>query len=472
MTQKTVNISWWNGGGAIRRRIKTNFYLRKYLKSNCDIFAYGEALVTSKRVLSLPGYFTIIHSSKSLGVNGCRRGIVIFCLGKYQQRISKVYASNKFDIIWLCFSTDKGNTYFCFFYAPGDDHSQSLRTYFYSAFQKSFDRFSKLGKIFMLGDTNARLGSILDDRDINGVLVSNKNKPLLLGFLDYTGLQILNKSFTKGIPTYEIVERKRSIIDVCLTNCISVVKNFQVLPLILGIDSHTCHKIIKLELSLNDKQVNETKIPEIKRFRHCSFSKLEEVRDYVHSKLELIRSIKEQCGLQFLPNYIVFKKLYAKAKESILGYTKHKRNTSWITSPKISRIQKLIRKATADAEREKTDLAVFRLRNLEHIMKNEYYRAKNERFSQWLENLNKLDYRRRTRSFFKELRRNQRGTENFGPIKDSSGILSKNWTDSLENWATFYASLYCGNPSPSSVPPYKKNQCLDDDFSIEELVRC
>ena len=78
----------------------------------------------------------------------------------------------------------KVKTYFCFFYAPGDHHNQSLRMKFYSELQESFDKFSKLGKIFMLGDTNARLGSVLGDKDIKGVLVSNKNKPLLPGFLD------------------------------------------------------------------------------------------------------------------------------------------------------------------------------------------------------------------------------------------------------------------------------------------------
>ena len=127
MSQQSINISWWNGGGAIRRRIRTNFSLRKYLKSNCDIFAYGEALAKNQRGLSLPGYFTIMHSSKPLRTNGCRRGIVIFCLQKYRQMISKVYASDKFDIIWLCLPTDEGNAYICFFYAPGDHHNQSLR---------------------------------------------------------------------------------------------------------------------------------------------------------------------------------------------------------------------------------------------------------------------------------------------------------------------------------------------------------
>ena len=146
MKSKSINISWWNGGGAVRRRIKTNFFLRKYLKSNCDIFAYGEAQVKNQRGLSLPGYFTITHSYSAPNINGCRRGIVIFCLEKYQQKICKVYASDKFDIVWLCLPADEGNTYFCFFYAPGGHHSQRLRTEYYSALQESFDKFSELGK--------------------------------------------------------------------------------------------------------------------------------------------------------------------------------------------------------------------------------------------------------------------------------------------------------------------------------------
>ena len=114
---------------------------------------------------------------------------------------------------------------------------------------------------------------------------------------------------------------------------------------------------------------------------HCSsFSKLEKVRDYVYSKLEDIRSIKEKCGLQFLPNYNVFKKLYAKAKEKVLGYVKLRRNRSWAVSPKIRRLQEQIRKATLDVKRTKSDLEIFKLQNLEKIMKNEYYREKNEQF--------------------------------------------------------------------------------------------
>ena len=90
-------------------------------------------------------------------------------------------------------------------------------------------------------------------------------------------------------------------------------------------------------------------------------------------------------------------------------------------------------------------------------MKEEYYRTKHEQFSKWIEKLSKLDYKRHTRTFFRELRKKQKVNENFGPIKDSSGKLSKSWSESLENWATFYAALYSDNKPSSffvSGPPH------------------
>ena len=93
-------------------------------------------------------------------------------------------------------------TYFCFFYAPGDHHCEVLRAEFYGALQKGFDLYSSRGNVFMLGDSNARLGEYLNDRNMYGNLVSNKNMALLLGFLDYTGMSLLNKAFALGIATY------------------------------------------------------------------------------------------------------------------------------------------------------------------------------------------------------------------------------------------------------------------------------
>ena len=120
----------------------------------------------------------------------------------------------------------------------------------------------------------------------------------------------------------------------------------------------------------------------IKRFRHCSFSSLIKVRDYVHSKLEDIRYIKQQYGQHFLPNYSVFRKLYANAKKDFLGYSKRRNINQRVVTPEIRTLQKKIRKATVEFIQKKTDLDSFKLQNLQNCLTKEYYRMKNEQFSQ------------------------------------------------------------------------------------------
>ena len=107
---------------------------------------------------------------------------------------------------------------------------------------------------------------------------------------------------------------------------------------------------------------------------------------------------------------------------------------------------------------------------VENMMKREYYRAKTEQFSRWLANLNTLDFQRRTRTFFRDLRKRQRSSENYGPIKDSSGKLSQSWFESLETWATFYTSLYKIKGPNSFDPPPKENCTLYKAFSLEDPV--
>ena len=107
---------------------------------------------------------------------------------------------------------------------------------------------SPLGNKYLLGDANARLGSYMDDTNIHGTHISNKNKPLFMGFVEFCGLTLLNKLFARGIPTYEIPKQKRSIIDFGLTNALNTVNNFKVLQLNLGVTPQTCHKVIELSL--------------------------------------------------------------------------------------------------------------------------------------------------------------------------------------------------------------------------------
>ena len=138
--------------------------------------SYNQERVVFKRI---PNNYAPLHKKDNNRI--CRRGIAVFILEKYSQNITKVSSSPNFDIIWLRMATKYTPIYLCFFYAPGEHHREVLRTEFYNVLQKDFDNFNSLGKVFILGDSNARLGRYLNDRNIHGQLVSNKNKPFLLG---------------------------------------------------------------------------------------------------------------------------------------------------------------------------------------------------------------------------------------------------------------------------------------------------
>ena len=73
--------------------------------------------------------------------------------------------------------------------------SEDIRLKFYEIFTVNFDKFAAKGNVVLLGDSNARLGEFLNDFNIHGKPISNKNKPLFLGFLEYSGLTLLNKKY-------------------------------------------------------------------------------------------------------------------------------------------------------------------------------------------------------------------------------------------------------------------------------------
>ena len=76
---------------------------------------------------------------------------------------------------------------------------------FYDELREGYKKYSDDCKVFFLGDSNARLGTYSQDKGINGKYISNNNKSLFLGFLEYTGLIYLNTIYAKGKPTYEII---------------------------------------------------------------------------------------------------------------------------------------------------------------------------------------------------------------------------------------------------------------------------
>ena len=257
------------------------------IKKKPDLFAYGEALIyTRKKEINIRGYRAVIHTAEKKGI---RRGIVVYYREMLEEVITIEHKSKKYDIIWLRMKTKKEESLFVFFYAPGEHHDEKCREDFYDELRVKVDEHRK-EKIYMMGDSNARLGEFSGDRDIHGKTKNNKNKTLFMGLKQYTGLKLLNRIFEWGKPTYEILGRKRSIIDVGLTNNLRQVISFEVKPHMLGANAQTAHKVIKLTIETKE-EVQKCKKEKIKKLRHCSREALIRVRGEVARKCKTLRML-------------------------------------------------------------------------------------------------------------------------------------------------------------------------------------
>ena len=211
-------------------------------------------------------------------------------------------------------------------------------------------------------------------------------------------MSLLNKSFALGVATYEIKNKKSSIIDACLTKDTLSVVNFEVLNRILGYTSQTCHKLIKLTLNVSVCPTPQHELPKANKFNHFSYETLIQVRDFFHKKLQDLKEIRALDGRTFKLSYKALRKLYYNAKHSVLGI-KHTEKRERKLPQKLRLLQDKIKHATVIAHRENSETAIIRLRTLESILAKNYYLEKNKQFNKWLMTLNKHDFKKRTRIF-------------------------------------------------------------------------
>ena len=169
-------VAWWNGGGKLVPRVKANPELQKFLATQPDIFVYGEALVTKMtKEIKINGYKAIVHKAQK---EGKRRGVVVYYSNKHTHSISKEASSKNYDIVWIRMTTRGEERIFGFFYAPGAHTDERTREGFYDELRKGVKRHEGK-KIYLLGDSNARLGEYSRDMDIHGEPKTNANKTVL-----------------------------------------------------------------------------------------------------------------------------------------------------------------------------------------------------------------------------------------------------------------------------------------------------
>ena len=229
----------------------------------------------------------------------------------------------------------------------------------------------------MIGDTNARLGSLLDDKNLRGQITTNPNKELFIEFLQYSGLIILNSIYCKGVPTYEIAGKKRSIIDLCLTNSPEIIHDFKVETTPFGVNSQTCHRALVTTIIINRAEKDSISVN--RRIAYGRLSKKKQMRivSEVSSKIVEFQNNGKS------PDYFLLTEVFSTIKRKILGIRRTTRTTS-PPSPAMRDLQQKFSNAVLNLQKYKNAFTLFVVENLEKQLSSQFKHEKGKKFSLWL----------------------------------------------------------------------------------------
>ena len=246
----------------------------------------------------------------------------------------------------------------------------------------------------MIADTNSKLGHILNNINIQDKLTVNPNQPLLLGFLQYSGLTILNSRFCKGVPTYEIIGKKRSVIDLGLTNAPNMVLNFRVEPTPFGVSSQTCHRALTTVLLFNPPKKYVATAKRRTVVGRMTADETEKATNTVSRHIVASGSSSDYTTL--LKTFNIVKSAISKKRRKNIGRYTLKNRT-------MKNLELRFSNAVETLQSEKSQFSLFAVENLEKLLSSHYEIEEKEKTSKWLKKMNDLDFQNRTRTFFSEL---------------------------------------------------------------------
>ena len=167
-------------------------------------------------------------------------------------------------------------------------------------------------------------------------------------------------------------------------------------------------------------------------------------------------------------DYYNIQRLFNDVKKNVLGYYKSYDRTKR-HSEQIRKLQLKFKKTLNIMSAEKTAFSVMQAKLCEKDLYLCFTKQRNMRYYTWLKNLENLDYSKRTRLLFSELRAKNRGMESFNAIRNSEGTLSESHSECLNYWASYCEKLYCGHGlKPTRFLPVE-NKELDYPISFVEF---
>lgn len=183
------NFACWNIHGFSQEKLNNDHFYEKY-----DIFGLTETWTNKNSYLVLPGYRAItVHGTKGNRKKGRPAGGLIVYIKEtlFNQGLVKRIKSTR-NLIWLRLSKDifnfKSDIFLCTIYIPprlksvcpdNDEIFDKLRD--------SIHEFSEQGKIILMGDFNARTGTLSDFIELDS-LSKAENDLFPTNYLEDIGL--------------------------------------------------------------------------------------------------------------------------------------------------------------------------------------------------------------------------------------------------------------------------------------------
>ena len=181
----------------MRKLSRSNRNLSRYLFQHLpDFMTLTETKCTKiNKIPKVGGYFKFCTKANHTG-GVPSGGLCILVKNNLRFVASKVFSCSRNSILWIKIElADRKPLFVGVIYCRTEKFSDEVSEFF-NVLAKNVSEFSKEGNICLMGDFNCRIRDFLGDK------CQNKNADRLHTFLKFSGLKILNKHFSYGVPTY------------------------------------------------------------------------------------------------------------------------------------------------------------------------------------------------------------------------------------------------------------------------------
>ena len=393
-SNKYITILQCNIGSAPESRLAKGSTLRNYIDIyEPTIIALTETKKQRKYIPELPGYkfFTLDPLPGSSG------GIAFYFKDKIRFSISKAMPSASNSILWIYFQHHGRPTkdlYICVVYAVHSYGSAEKKLSIWKELNGSTTKFQQLpGRRILVGDFNARLGSITGDH------ATNSNKKYLLDFIHDHSLINLNTIRTFGEYTFHNIKNgDRSIIDYLLTDMAKYkIPVHVILSGSLGTPAQTAHKAIISKISIKLKEAQADPIRVGPRWRKVTAQNKEKFNKSL--RCELIKLVIGMC------NYKILLSAINRAKTNSLGRARPPPKSAVNATPKLDRLHadfgSALEKYRLKPNLENLNKSIF-MENRIREARTQYQR---KTLLDFLDKLESLDQINKMRTFYAKIRK-------------------------------------------------------------------